>query len=99
MLTGADTNLALPFGVGQLLIGDIVLFDAFPRGIDDARAHGQTKPVVAGIAILAGNGLLQRDQIDRLCEPGLLGLRQPTRIDGEQQVGRAILPLSGETLV
>src|SRR5262245_62576862 len=58
VLARTDADLAFPFGVSQLLIGDAVLFDAVPRSINDARAHGETEPMIARIAVLRWDRLL-----------------------------------------
>ena len=52
MLAGADANLAFPFRVGELFVGDLVLLDAFLRRVDNARPHRNAVPVAFGVAVL-----------------------------------------------
>ena len=59
VLSGADAHLALPFRIGQLLVGDGVLLHALLGGVDHARAHGEREPVVGRIAELRRNGALE----------------------------------------
>ena len=99
VLARADADLALPLGVGQLLVGDGVLLHALLGRVDDARAHGDAEPVIGGIAIGGGDRGLQRGGIHGLREARILGLGEAAGIDGEEQVGRAVLSFGGEALV
>ena len=55
--------------------------------------------MVAGIAELGGHDLLQRARIDGLREARILGLGQAAGIDGEEEIGRAVLALGRQPLV
>ncbi len=66
VLTGADTDLAFPLRVGELLIGDRVLLHAILRRIHHARAHGDTVPAAFRVAILRWDNLIEHGRLDRL---------------------------------
>ena len=50
MVAGAGADLALELRVRQFFVRDCVLLHPLLRGIDDAGPHGETEPLVAGIA-------------------------------------------------
>ena len=90
VLAGADADLALPLGVGEFFIGDLVLLDAILRGVDHAGAHRNAGPVSIGIAILRRHDLVDHHRLDRLGDAGLHGLVDAADIDRQQHVGGAV---------
>ena len=90
VLAGADADLALPLGIGELFVGDGVLLDAVLRGIDHARAHRNAGPVTVGIAVLRRHDLVERLRLDRLRHAGLHRFVHAADIDRQQHVGRAV---------
>ena len=90
VLAGADADLALPLGIGELFIGDLVLLDAVLRGVDHARAHRNAGPLAVGIAVLRRHDLVDHHRLDRLGDAGLHGVVEAAEIDRQQHVGGAV---------
>ena len=56
MLARTNADPALHLGIGQILIGGhLAGLDPVLGGVDDPGAHGQTKPVTVGMAVLHGD--------------------------------------------
>ena len=90
VLAGADADLALPLGIGELFVGDLVLLDAILRGVDHTGAHRDAGPVSIGIAILRRHDLVDHHRLDRLGDAGLHGLVDAADVDRQQHVGGAV---------
>ncbi len=90
VLAGADADLALPFRIGEFLVGDRVLLHALLRGVDHARAHRDAVPVAVRVAKARRDDLVELVGIDRLRDVRLHGIVQAADIDGQQHVGRAV---------
>jgi hypothetical protein len=99
VLAGSDADPALPLGVRQLLVSDLVLCDALARGVDDTGAHGNTVPVPIGISKFCRYSAVQRLRGDRLGDAELDCLLQTRNIDGENDVGRGVLALGADPLL
>ena len=90
VLAGTDADLAFPFGIGELLIGDLVLLDAVLRGVDHARAHRNAGPVSIRIAVLRRHDLVDHNRFNRLGDAGLHGLVDAADVDRQEHVGGAV---------
>ena len=98
VLAGADADLALPFRIGKLFIGDIALLHPILGGIHHARAHRDAIPMTFRVAILRGHYLVEQGGLDRLGDTGLHRVLEPADIDREQHVGWTVGALGLDAL-
>ncbi len=96
---GAHADLALPFRVGQIVVGGkLGGLDPLP-GVDDRPgAHRQPVPVTVGIAIGGGYPRGQRFGFDCLQHADFARGGQAPGVGGQHQIGGGINPLALQPL-
>ncbi len=90
VLTVTRADLAFPLRVGEFLIGDRVLLDPVLRGQDHPNALRQAKPVALRVTKVGWNVGVDGLVVNRLGDTLAHRAGQPSNVDGEDQVGRAV---------
>ena len=98
VVSRAHAELALPLGVGQLLIGDRLDGRAVNGGIDHARAHGEAEPLVSCITEIGGDLVQNGWRRHRLGKPAARRFHEAAHIGCEEQVCGAVAAFLGQPL-
>ena len=95
----ANTDLAGPFRIGEILIGGDLGWINPILGVDDGPHPGaEPVPQAVGMAQVFRHRGGQRVRDDRLKEAGVNRACQPAGVDGDEQVGRAAVALGQHAL-